>query len=121
MRNAEAIVELISMAIAHHNAERLESGNFAGSLIPAEHKQIILNYVREDSSVINSSGDLQGIINSVRDFVEQVAMAEINSIDSQWFYDSESLTETERENKTSDFISDCLYFNFDNGQYIKGA
>lgn len=121
MRNTEAIVELASMAIANHNAERLESGNFAGSLIPTEHKQIILDYMREDSSGIDSSGDLQGIINSVRDFVEQMARAEIDSIEAQWFYDSESLTETEREEKTSDFISDCLYFDFNNGYYIKGA
>lgn len=119
MRNTEAIVELVSMAIANHNAERLESGIFAGSLIPAEHKQIILDYVREDSSAIDSSGDLQGIINSVRDFVEQMVKAEIDSIVGQWFYDSESLTETERESKTSDFISNCLYFDFDNGYYIK--
>lgn len=121
MRNTEAILELVSMAISNHNTERLESGNFAGSLIPAEHKQIILDYVREDSSVIDSSSDLQGIINSVRDFVEQMAKAEIDNIEAQWFYDSESLTETERDNKTSDFISDCLYFDFDNGYYIKGA
>lgn len=121
MRNAEAIVELVSMVIAHHNDERLESGNFVGSLIPAEHKQIILNYVREDSSAIDSSGDLQGIINSVKGFVESMAVAEIDSIEAQWFYDSESLTEIEREGKTSDFISDCLYFDFNNGYYIKGA
>lgn len=121
MRNTETIVELVSMTIANHNAERLESGNFAGSLIPTEHKQIILDYVREDSSAIEDSGDLQGIINSVRDFVEQMAKAEIDNIKAQWFYDSESLTETERENKTSDFISGCLYFDFDNGYYIKGA
>lgn len=121
MRNTDAIVELVSMAIAAHNAERLENGTFAGVLIPAEHRDIILDYVREDSSALDDSGDLQGIINSVRDFVERMARAEIDSIDAQWFYDSESLTDEQREDKTSDFISDCLYFDFDNGYYIKEA
>lgn len=121
MRNTEAILELVSMAISNHNTERLKSGNFAGSLISAEHKQIILDYVREDSSAIDSSSDLQGIINSVKDFVEQMAKAEIENIAAQWFYDSESLTETEREDKTSCFISDCLYFDFNSGHYIKGV
>ena len=121
MRNTEAILELVSIAIAAHNAERLESGNFAGQLIPAEHRNIILEYVREDSSAIDNSGDLQGLINNVKGFVESMAVAEIDSIYSQWFYDSEILTETEREDKISYFISDCLYFDFDNGYYIKGV
>lgn len=120
MRNTEAIIELISMAIAEHNAMIWESGTARG-FIPAGHRDIILDYVRDDSSVIDDSGDLQGLINNVKGFVESMAGAEIDSIDSQWFYDSEILTETEREDRTSDFISDCLYFDFNNGYYIKGA
>lgn len=121
MRNTEAILELVSMAIAEHNAERLESGNFAGQLIPKEQKEVILEYVREGSDAFDCSGDLQGIIDSVRGFVERMAMAEIDIIEGQWFYDSESLTETEREDKVSDFISECLYFDMNNGYYIKEA
>lgn len=121
MRNTDALVELVSMAIAKLNAERLENGTFAGGLIPAEHRDIILDYVRVDSSVIDDSGDLQRIIDSVMGFVEEMARAEIDNIDAQWFYDSESLTERQREDKTSDFISDCLYFDFNNGYYIKEA
>lgn len=121
MRNTDAIVELVSMAIAELNAERLKNGTFAGGLIPAEHREIILEYVKEDSSAIDDSGDLQGIIDSVRDFVESMARAEIDNIDAQWFYDSECLTDEQREDKKSDFISDCLYFDFDNGYYIKEA
>lgn len=121
MRNTDAVVELVSMAIAEHNAERLASGNFAGQLISAENREVILEYVREDSDAFDCSGDLQGIIDSVRGFVERMAMAEIDSIEAQWFYDSESLTERQREDKVSDFISECLYFDMNNGYYIKGA
>lgn len=120
MRNTEAIIELVSMAIAEHNA-KLWGGGTAKGFIPAEHRDIILDYVRKYPSVIDSSGDLQGIIDSARDFVELMSRAEIDAIKEQWFYDSESLTETEREDRTSDFISDCLYFDFNNGYYIKGV
>lgn len=121
MRNIDALVELVSMAIAEHNAERLVSGSFAGQLISAEHKEVILEYVREDSGAFDCSGDLQGIITSVKEFVERMALAEIDSIEAQWFYDSESLTDRQREDRVSDFISECLYFDMDNGYYIKEA
>lgn len=116
MRNLDAVLELVEMAIALHNDERFGNG---GIVIPEHNKGIILDYVRSDDSVIDDRGDLQGVINSVKDFVEQMARAEIDSIEAQWFYDSENLTEQEREDKISDFINECLYFDIDNGYYIK--
>lgn len=116
MRNLDAVLELVEMAIALHNAERFGNGGLA---IPEHSKEIILEYVRSDDSVIDDRGDLQGVINSVKTFVESMSLAEIDSIDGQWWYDSENLTEQERRDKESDFISECLYFDFENGYYIK--
>lgn len=116
MRNLDAVLELVEMAIALHNEERFGNGGLA---IPEHNKGIILDYVRSDDSVIDDRGDLQGVINSVKAFVESMSLAEIGRVDENWWYDSESLTETEREDKISYFISDCLYFDFDNGYYIK--
>lgn len=116
MRNLDAVLELVEMAIALHNAERFGNGGLA---IPEHNKEIILEYVRSDDSVIDDRGDLQGVIASVKAFVESMALAEIDSIDGQWWYDSENLTEQERRDNESDFISKCLYFDFENGYYIK--
>lgn len=116
MRNLDEVLELVEMAIALHNAERFGNGGLA---IPEHNKEIILDYVRSDDSVIDDRGDLQGVIASVRSFVESMSLAEIGIIDEQWWYNSENLTEQEREDKESDFISDCLYFDIDNGYYIK--
>lgn len=116
MRNLDAVLELVEMAIALHNAERFGNGGLA---IPEHSKEIILDYVRSDDSVIDDRGDLQGVINSVRDFVESMSLAEIDSVEGQWWHNSENLTEQEREDRESDFISECLYFDIDNGYYIK--
>lgn len=116
MRNLDAVLELVEMAIALHNAERFGNGGLA---IPEHSKEIILDYVRSDDSVIDDRGDLQGVINSVKSFVKSMSLAEIDSIDGQWWYDSENITGQEREDMESDFISECLYFDIDNGYYIK--
>lgn len=116
MRNLDAVLELVEMAIALHNAERFGNGGLA---IPEHSKEIILDYVRSDDSVIDDRGDLQGVINSVKTFVESMSLAEIGRADENWWFDSENLTEQEREDMESDFISECLYFDIDNGYYIK--
>lgn len=116
MRNLDAVLELVEMAIALHNAERFGNGGLA---IPEHSKEIILEYVRSDDSVIDDRGDLQGVIASVKAFVESMSLAEIDSIDGQWWYDSQNLTGQERRDKEMDFISECLYFDFENGYYIK--
>lgn len=116
MRNLDAVLELVEMAIALHNEERFGDGGIA---IPEHNKEIILDYVRSDDSVIDDRGDLQGVINSVKTFVELMARAEIDNIVGQWWYDSENITERERGDKSSDFIAECLYFDMDNGYYIK--
>lgn len=116
MRNLDAVLELVEMAIALHNAERFGNGGLA---IPEHNKEIILEYVRSDDSAIDDRGDLQGVINSVKAFVESMSLAEIGRADENWWHDSENLTEQERKDKESDFISECLYFDIDNGYYIK--
>lgn len=116
MRNLDAVLELVEMAIALHNEERFGNGGLA---IPEHNKEIILNYVRSDDSVIDDRGDLQGVINSVKAFVKSMSLTEIGRADENWWYDSENLTDQEREDKESDFISECLYFDFENGYYIK--
>lgn len=116
MRNLDAVLELVEMAIALHNEERFGNGGLA---IPEHNKEIILEYVRSDDSVIDDRGNLQGVINSAKAFVESMSLAEIDRIDGQWWYDSKNVTEQEREDMESDFISECLYFDFENGYYIK--
>lgn len=116
MRNLDAVLELVEMAIALHNEERFGNGGVA---IPEHNKGIILDYVLSDDSVIDDRGDLQGVINSVKAFVESMSIAEIGRADENWWYDSQSLTAQERKDKESDFISECLYFDFENGYYIK--